>query len=852
MNLELLSGTKQDWLLRVQEEEIDYDETFKPVARTKAIRMSNNVMFLKVVSSLTMSVNVIKPFKWKTLKKKFMDLLKKYEISDISSEKTSMVIPNDSVPDLSCKPVNEIYQANPKESHFNDVKRIFRYLKGTPTLGLWYPKCSGFDLIGYSDLDYAGCNMDMNSTSSACQLLGGSLMFWSAKKQQSVAISSTEAEYVDVAGCCAKILRMKSQVSDYDIQYKMVAIFCDNTSALTISNNHVLHPGTKHIDIRYHFFIDHIIKEFWCTAMVKRPRPPTEDSETLPLRESRIRFTVKNGGTPLYFDFKTFCQCTRLDYNNGTYVAMLQTEAVKPELLKFGLHNDRTKTETPNILVNKTPLLKTCFLAVWRLLMTFVIQVLGGNKSSIDKLNPSQQMIVFTDQLNSSQQMIVFSLLTKKKIDMERSFTMILLLNTNSAQDKLLGCTHSVLPLVSPTPSLKKVRKKKEVLNYYEIFMENSKGDLKELSDEEVFEAGYEMEDVFPLNTEEESQPPSSTNKPESSKSKKLKKSEPSLKPSSEPSDSESSSVSLPFKDYDNYMLIIERVLARNIQDVIKDDLALNAKVVESIDAYVKNLAKLTELNLHMKEASSTYRQIFINLSNLVELLREANTPGLRNTLETIQNSINAHAAHHDTLVATYRSLAWNVGPRLTRIKLNQESIKSDIASLKTNTIDIKTMMSEIFYTFIGQPFFVPSGSVPILILALIDVTTTVRGRIQHQGSLRKKKKLPLNLRGKQIEQAMKEAKLSEPKIKKVVAEIVNEAKVQIKGTKYFLKHQDAHFQVLARAHNEKLKKKADQRKKRFDQYLGLDLSLPLPEQDPSLPKKKRKAMELESENIHF
>ncbi|GKA41130.1 hypothetical protein Tco_0733723, partial [Tanacetum coccineum] len=167
-----------------------------------------------------------------------------------------------------------------------------------------------------------------------------------------------------------------------------------------------------------------------------------------------------------------------------------------------------------------------------------------------------------------------------------------------------------------------------------------------------------------------------------------------------------------------------------------------------------------------------------------------------------------------------------------------------------------------------------PMGSVPIQILALIDVTTAVGGRIQHQGSLRKKKKLPLNLRGKvitpittiypteltpvteiggssyitprvekgktiatendtslpklipndqlqdyldkkeQIEQAMKEAKLSEPKIKKVVTEIVNEAEVQIKGTKYFLKHQDAHFQVLVRAHNKKLKKKADQRKK--------------------------------------
>ncbi|GKE10014.1 retrovirus-related pol polyprotein from transposon TNT 1-94, partial [Tanacetum coccineum] len=165
-----------------QEEEIDYDETFTPVARTEAIRMSNNVMFLKVASSLTIEFHYYVCKLDKALyglkqAPKAWDLLKKYEISDISSEKTSMVIPNDSVPDLSYKPVNEIYQANPKESHLNDVKRIFRYLKGTPTHGLWYPKCSGFDLKGYPDLDYAGCNMDMNSTSSACQLLGGRLMF---------------------------------------------------------------------------------------------------------------------------------------------------------------------------------------------------------------------------------------------------------------------------------------------------------------------------------------------------------------------------------------------------------------------------------------------------------------------------------------------------------------------------------------------------------------------------------------------------------------------------------------------------------------------------------------------------
>ncbi|GKB43752.1 retrovirus-related pol polyprotein from transposon TNT 1-94 [Tanacetum coccineum] len=216
------------------------------------------------------------------------NLLKKYEISDSSSVKTPMVPPNNLGPDLAGKPVNETsyrgmigslmyltatrpdiqfstvlcarYQSNPKESHLTAVKRILRYLKGTPTLGLYYPKCSGFDLKGYSDSDYAGCNMDRKSTSGACQILGGKLVCWSAKKQQSVAMSSAEAEYVAAAGCCASILWMKSQLSDYDIHYKMVPIFCDNTSAIAISNNPVLHSRTKHIDIRYHFIRDHILK----------------------------------------------------------------------------------------------------------------------------------------------------------------------------------------------------------------------------------------------------------------------------------------------------------------------------------------------------------------------------------------------------------------------------------------------------------------------------------------------------------------------------------------------------------------------------------------------------------------
>ncbi|GKG17850.1 hypothetical protein Tco_0372148 [Tanacetum coccineum] len=98
------------------------------------------------------------------------------------------------------------YQSNPKESHLTAVKRILRYLKGTPTLGLYYLKCLGFDLKGYSDSDYAGCNIDRKSTSGACQILSGKLVCWSAKKQQLVAMSSAEAEYIAATGCYASIL----------------------------------------------------------------------------------------------------------------------------------------------------------------------------------------------------------------------------------------------------------------------------------------------------------------------------------------------------------------------------------------------------------------------------------------------------------------------------------------------------------------------------------------------------------------------------------------------------------------------------------------------------------------------
>ena len=98
------------------------------------------------------------------------------------------------------------FQADPRESHLIVIKRIFRYLKGTPNIRIWYPRESGFDLFGYSDADYAGCRIDRKSTTKTYQFLGNKLISWFSKKQHSVSTSTAEAEYIAVESWCAQIL----------------------------------------------------------------------------------------------------------------------------------------------------------------------------------------------------------------------------------------------------------------------------------------------------------------------------------------------------------------------------------------------------------------------------------------------------------------------------------------------------------------------------------------------------------------------------------------------------------------------------------------------------------------------
>ncbi|GJW71597.1 ribonuclease H-like domain-containing protein [Tanacetum coccineum] len=97
-----------------------------------------------------------------------------------------------------------IFQVNPKSSHLHAVKRIFRYLKGQPKLDLWYPKDSPFDLVAYTDSDYAGASLDRKSTTGGCQFLGCRLISWQCKKQTVVANSTTKAEYIAASNCCGQ------------------------------------------------------------------------------------------------------------------------------------------------------------------------------------------------------------------------------------------------------------------------------------------------------------------------------------------------------------------------------------------------------------------------------------------------------------------------------------------------------------------------------------------------------------------------------------------------------------------------------------------------------------------------
>nr|GEX06727.1 hypothetical protein [Tanacetum cinerariifolium] len=130
------------------------------------------------------------------------------------------------------------YQAKPTEKHLIAVKRIFRYLKDTIHIGLWYSKDTSFELTAFSYSDHTGCLNSRKSTSGGIQFLGGdTLVSWSSKKQDRTSVSSAEAEYVSLSTYCALVLWMRTQLTDYGFYFDKIPMSCDSKAAIAISCN---------------------------------------------------------------------------------------------------------------------------------------------------------------------------------------------------------------------------------------------------------------------------------------------------------------------------------------------------------------------------------------------------------------------------------------------------------------------------------------------------------------------------------------------------------------------------------------------------------------------------------------
>nr|GEY10728.1 hypothetical protein [Tanacetum cinerariifolium] len=252
-----------------QEEGIDFKESFASVARMEAIRI-----FLAYVAHKSFSVfqmDVKTSFLHGSLKedvyvcqpKGFIDADHPSDVYKLNKALYGLKqAPRAwSIPDIvhaTCLCAR--YQAKPTENHLKEVKRIFRYLWGTVNTSLWYTKDSGFELTEFLDADYAGCKDTFESTFGGAQFLGEKLFSWSSKKQDCTTLSTAKAEYMSLSACCAQVLWMRTQLTDYGFHFNKIPIYCDSKLAIAISYNPVLHSRTKHIAVYYHFIKDHVEK----------------------------------------------------------------------------------------------------------------------------------------------------------------------------------------------------------------------------------------------------------------------------------------------------------------------------------------------------------------------------------------------------------------------------------------------------------------------------------------------------------------------------------------------------------------------------------------------------------------
>ncbi|GJV47429.1 hypothetical protein Tco_1437641 [Tanacetum coccineum] len=506
------------------------------------------------------------------------------------------------------------------------------------------------------------------------------------------------------------------------------------------------------------------LREFWCTAIAYDPNPSTDENKPRPLKEFLIKFTIMNGKKTLTLDFNTFTTSTGLDYNNDAYVAHPSPKAVKAELAK--------SVTNPSYL-DKTLVLKNSFPVAWRILLTFVIQVLGGNYSS-------------TEQVNSMQQIITYNLITGTKVDIREIITdetfgylSGILSNSNFSKDPSkvteIELTAHMIAVnnqkdsVSPLPlSAKKKKGKTQTMTLtlpkpsYEGESDIKALQLKTFSDvqvlllsddeivqesdeEEVFAAREDMDEDTQADTEFQSPPPN-TDKPESSPV--------------QDTDESTSDSSPDLKKFDNILPLTERQLVKYlrkaaIEGYYEENINHKEQTDKVIDAAINSLDKnsiargdllnaLNEvtkalkaiqdvvkedhvLNKKVLEATKAYTQNSTHVTKLLTLIKNFDFQGLKSSVESLQAIALTQEEHLASWEKSSTSMAWNLGPRMTVVESSQGEIRSKISSLRKENSDIKSMITEIYQSFKGQSS-ASLSSMPQTTLDITEGPANVRG----------------------------------------------------------------------------------------------------------------------------
>ncbi|GJY59658.1 hypothetical protein Tco_0459550, partial [Tanacetum coccineum] len=448
------------------------------------------------------------------------------------------------------------------------------------------------------------------------------------------------------------------------------------------------------------------LREFWSTNVAFDPFPSTDEPEKCPLKEFLIKFLVSNGQRPLTLDFKTFCSSSGLDYNNGKYVDHPTPEVVKKELGKISIN--------PSYL-DKTPVLKNSFPVAWRILFSFVIQVLGGNYS-------------YTEQVNSIQQLLAYSLITrtegpetsgalskKRKQPTKRPPT-----ETKESPPKLTKVfeqSHSVSSGTVPDPQ-----------DLKRIIQLASTGLPSTLNE------GTRPSKPLPEGT--------ATHPKDSGGNKQPLYRDITSTTSNEGTDKTTPCLEGLLGDKDlggNIPPADIEPIHNPVADLSGTEAAVSyADLKASVNQYYdENIAqrdqtdKLVDASMSsLYRSSTTISDLYKGLNIVTQFLKEISNAGfdfsaLLSTVKSIQDHVVKQDEASAAWIKTSTNMAWNLGSRMSRVELSQTALKREISSLRKDTSEIKSMMTEMYAAFQGHSSSDSLGSVTQT-LVLTDIQANV------------------------------------------------------------------------------------------------------------------------------